>query len=58
MKKKQTPIEWLEEQIKNDIMCDHINGTQYWDKETILELIEKAKEKDKKKNYHREGCEL
>jgi hypothetical protein len=41
--KRITAVEWLIEQIKSDIFCDHIQGVQYWDKDTLIEFLEQAK---------------
>lgn len=42
-----TGVEWLIEQIKSNIFCDHIQGVEYWDKDTLIEFLEQAKAIDK-----------
>ena len=41
--KRETAVDWLMEQIKSDIFCDHIRGVQYWDKDTLIEFLKQAK---------------
>jgi hypothetical protein len=39
----KTAIDILKEKIESGIMCDHIYGVQYFDKETLLEFLEQVK---------------
>jgi hypothetical protein len=41
---------WLIEQIESDKFCDHINGNKVWDKETLMEFLEQAREMEKSKH--------
>jgi tRNA U54 and U55 pseudouridine synthase Pus10 len=64
--KKVTAVKWLIEQIKSNIFCDHIQGVEYWDKDTLIEFLEQAKamEEEYKANIRKaiadymysEGC--
>lgn len=45
--KMVTAVEWLKDKIKMGTMCDHINGVECWNKETLLEFIEQAKQMEK-----------
>jgi len=47
----QSPVEWLIEQIKSNIFCDHIQGVEYWDKDTLFEFLEQAKQKEQVYKY-------
>lgn len=49
--KQQTAVDWLKDKIQNGIMCDHINGVEYWNKETLLEFIEQTKEMENEREY-------
>jgi hypothetical protein len=44
---KQTAIQSLIEDIKIGTLSDHIDGVEYFSKDTILELLERAKETEK-----------
>lgn len=38
----------LRTKIENETFCDHIDGKPYWDKETLLELVEESEAKFEK----------
>jgi hypothetical protein len=44
---KQTAVSWLIQQIQSDTFCDHMQGVRYWDKDTLMEFLEKAKQMEK-----------
>ena len=44
---RQTAIQSLIEDIKIGTLSDHIDGVEYFSKDTILELLERAKEIEK-----------
>jgi len=56
---KQTAVEWLIEKIQSDTFCDHIQGVRCWDKDTLMEFLEKAKQMEKEQtiNAHSAGQE-
>lgn len=45
--KQQTAVKWLIEKIQSDTFCDHIQGVRCWDKDTLMEFLEKAKQMEK-----------
>ena len=44
---RQTAIQSLIEDIKIGTLSDHIDGVEYFSKDTILELLERAKQMEK-----------
>ncbi len=48
----QTAVDWLIQQIQSDTFCDHINGVKCWDKDTLIEFLEEAKELERKQIKH------
>lgn len=53
---KQTAVEWLIQQIQSDTFCDHIQGVRCWDKDTLMEFLEKAKQMEKKQIMNAYKC--
>lgn len=44
---QKSVISELIAKIQGDVLCDHMDGVEMWDKETLMEFLEEAEMKEK-----------